>query len=128
LVVPMATKFTYKMRSGGNWDVGSGTRLTQTNKITNNTDSLHFCCGKSDTSACVVSSPPGVHGPRAEDVGGGCGGAPACRLPLQHQRTAQRHRLRTGERRDREGSLFSSLFYIYVEDRGSALIEISIEN
>jgi hypothetical protein len=27
----MATKFTYKMRSGGKWDVGSGTRPTQTN-------------------------------------------------------------------------------------------------
>ncbi len=26
----MATKFTYKMRSGGKWDVGSGTRPTQT--------------------------------------------------------------------------------------------------
>ncbi len=28
----MTTKFTYKMRSGGKWDVGSGTRPTQTNK------------------------------------------------------------------------------------------------
>ncbi len=28
----MATKFTYKMRSGGKWDVGSGTPPTQTNK------------------------------------------------------------------------------------------------
>jgi hypothetical protein len=27
----MATKFTYKMRSGGKLDVGSGTRPTQTN-------------------------------------------------------------------------------------------------
>jgi hypothetical protein len=29
----MATKFTYKMRSGGNWDVGLGTRPTQTNLL-----------------------------------------------------------------------------------------------
>ncbi len=29
---PMATKFTYKMRSGGKWDVGSGTRPTQKQK------------------------------------------------------------------------------------------------
>ncbi len=28
----MATKFTYKMRSVGKWDVGAGTRPTQTNK------------------------------------------------------------------------------------------------
>jgi hypothetical protein len=27
----MATKFTYKMRFGGKWDVESGTRPTQTN-------------------------------------------------------------------------------------------------
>ena len=27
----MATKFTYKMRLGGKWDVGSETRPTQTN-------------------------------------------------------------------------------------------------
>ena len=31
----MATKFTYKMRLGGKWDVGSGTRPTQTNKKKN---------------------------------------------------------------------------------------------
>ncbi len=31
LGVPMTTKFIYKMRSGGKWDVGSGTRPTQTN-------------------------------------------------------------------------------------------------
>jgi hypothetical protein len=28
----MATKFTYKMRSGGKWDAGSGTRPTQKNE------------------------------------------------------------------------------------------------
>jgi hypothetical protein len=77
------------------------------------TDSINFYYGKSNIGAYVVSSPPGVHGPRAEDVGGGRGGAPTRRLPFQHQRAAQRRRLRTGERRDRQGSLLYFNFFTF---------------
>ena len=47
----MATKFTYKMRSGGKWDVGSGTRPTQTNLLEKKIQKITYKQAKPDSNA-----------------------------------------------------------------------------